>query len=191
MTIHICLYTVQCTGICLYVWYMYIVIRCKSKYEYIRLCNMLKDFAALTLDFRDGWPCCVFHVCVFVWYAQIIRKVKANIYTVGVALQHWLWIWGTSDRRRRHYFPSPHRTQWPCYAAQPAPTTQPTIYYAAAKHSTVCSAHIVHKPICPLCHYPTMHYMQYAVCTMKYALCPPCAPTLQRAGLQASPPWGS
>ena len=92
---------------------------------------------------------CVSCMCICMIWTNY-RKVKAN--TVGIALQHWLWIWGTSDRRRRHYFPSPHRTRWPCSAAQPAPTTLPTIYYAA-KHSTVW----------------TIYYMYYARCSMQYA----------------------
>ena len=101
---------------------------------------------------------CVSCMCIcMIWTNH--KKVKANRYTAGVALQHWLWIWGTSDRRRRHYFPSPHRTRWPCYAAQPAPTTQPTIYYAA-KHSTVWTIYYV------LC---TMQYAVRTSCTNPYA----------------------
>ena len=97
----------------------------------------------------------------------------------------------------------------PIYYAAKHSTLYSMHYILCTMHDADCSMNTVHTPmyhiqLCTtLCTMPpdTMqyavnpnpyaHYATIQLCTMKYALCPPCAPTLQRAGLQASPPWSS
>ena len=134
----------------------------KSKSKYIH-CG--RSTAALTLDLRDEWPsasallslppphsvallCCPTCTNQPTHYlsTMLLSTLHSTVCTIYYALctiQYAVWT---------PYTPMYHIQLCTTLCTMPPDTMQ----YA------VCSKP---KPICPLCHYPTMHY---AICSMHY-----------------------